>query len=133
MALNDLNRSVVFLLAALSVPATFAATAPPGVVIDHSPARSKQYIGSPSIAVLPSGEYVASHDFFGPGSTRDTTVLFASKDRGKTWQKRATLQGQWWSTLFVHRKGCVLRLRQLTTTRNARKHSYKEEKGMEAT
>src|SRR3954451_3798212 len=76
--------------------------APPGFVIDHSPARSRQYIGSPSIAVLPSGDYVASHDFFGPGSTRDTTVVFASKDKGKTWQKRATVKGQWWSTLFLH-------------------------------
>lgn len=76
--------------------------APPGVVIDHSPAKSQVYIGSPSLAVLPSGEYVASHDFFGPKSTKDTTVVFASADKGKTWAKRATITGQWWSTLFVH-------------------------------
>jgi len=48
-------RSVVcLLLAALSVSTTFAADAPPGVVIDHSPARSKSFIGSPSIAVVPT-------------------------------------------------------------------------------
>src|SRR5207247_679881 len=41
-------------------------------------------------------------------STRDTTVVLASKDRGKTWQKRATIQGQWWSTLFVHRRRLYL-------------------------
>lgn len=29
----------------------------PGVVIDHSPASSKSYIGSPSLAVLPDGTY----------------------------------------------------------------------------
>lgn len=75
----------------------------PGVIIDHSPAASKQYIGSPSIAVLPNGEYLASHDFFGPGSTRRVTRIFASRDRGQTWEQRAELDGQWWSSLFVHR------------------------------
>lgn len=38
----------------------------PGVIIDHSPASSGRYVGSPSLAVLPDGTYVASHDFFGP-------------------------------------------------------------------
>ena len=74
----------------------------PGAVVAHSPAKTKQYIGSPSIAVLPNGHYVVSHDFFGPGSTRDVTQVFASADQGKTWAKRATISGQWWSTLFVH-------------------------------
>ena len=55
--------------------------APPGVIIDRSPAPSRVYIGSPSIAVLPSGDYLASHDFFGPGTTNSQTVVFASKDR----------------------------------------------------
>ncbi len=80
----------------------------PGVVIDHSPASSRQYIGSPSIAVLPNGEYVASHDLFGPGSTRKLTLVFASGDRGQTWQKRAEIEGQWWSSLFVHRRALYL-------------------------
>jgi hypothetical protein len=38
----------------------------PGLVIDHLPASSGTYVGSPSIAVLPGGDYVASHDLFGP-------------------------------------------------------------------
>lgn len=75
----------------------------PGTVIDHSPASSRQYIGSPSIAILPGGEYVASHDLFGPGSTLDRTLVFVSSDRGRTWKRRAEIVGQWWSTLFVHR------------------------------
>ena len=79
-----------------------ASANPPGVVIDYSPASSRQYIGSPSIAVLPNGDYVASHDFFGPGSTYSKMSVFGSKDKGITWQKRADLEGQWWSTLFVH-------------------------------
>jgi hypothetical protein len=71
--------------------------------VDHSPAITRQYIGSPSIAVLPGGEYVVSHDLFGPGSTRDRTHILASADRGKTWVRRAEIIGQWWSTLFYHR------------------------------
>ena len=80
----------------------------PGVVIDYSPASSRQYIGSPSIAVLPNGEYVASHDFFGPGSTYSKMSVFGSKDKGKTWEKRADLDGQWWSSLFVHKGALYL-------------------------
>ncbi len=75
----------------------------PGVIMDHSPAMTRQYIGSPSIAVLPNGDYVASHDLFGPGSTRDRTHILASSDRGRTWTRRAEIVGQWWSTIFVHR------------------------------
>lgn len=74
----------------------------PGVVIDHSPAASRSYIGSPSITVLPSGAYVASHDFFGPGSGNNRTAVFQSADRGQSWRKLTELEGQWWSTLFVH-------------------------------
>ena len=78
----------------------------PGVVIDHNPAASRQYIGSPSLAVLPKGDYVASHDFFGPATKeheRAVTAVFGSRDRGQTWRKLATVDGQFWSTLFVHR------------------------------
>ena len=41
----------------------------PGVVIDHVPAKTGIYVGSPSIAKLPNGDYVATHDEFGPKST----------------------------------------------------------------
>jgi len=83
-------------------------TGVPGVVVAHSPASSQQYIGSPSLAVLPSGEYVASHDLFGPGSTRDRTFVYGSADGGRTWQLRSEIIGQWWSTLFVHRGALYL-------------------------
>ncbi len=76
---------------------------PPGVTIAHSPAKSKQYIGSPSIAVLPNGEYVASHDLFMAGDNGDRTHVYASNDKGKTWAHRAEIVGQWWGTLFVHK------------------------------
>jgi hypothetical protein len=74
----------------------------PGVIVDYSPAASRIYIGSPSLVILPDNTYAASHDFFGPGSSRDTTAVFGSLDKGKTWKKFTELTGQWWSTLFVH-------------------------------
>ena len=74
------------------------------VIIDYSPPSSKEYIGSPSIVIMPDGKYIASHDYFGKGSTNNTTNIFRSSDKGKTWTKLAELEGQWWSTLFVHNK-----------------------------
>ncbi len=78
----------------------------PGVVIDHRPQASGIYIGSPSIAILPQGQYVAAHDEFGPKSSEHVaavTRVFISADRGRSWQHRADIRGQFWSTLFVHR------------------------------
>jgi arylsulfatase A-like enzyme len=80
----------------------------PGVVIDHSPASSRQYIGSVSLAFGRDGALVASHDLFGPGSTRSKTRVFASTDRGATWTQQGEIEGQWWSTLFAHRDALYL-------------------------
>ena len=78
----------------------------PGIVIDHSPASSGRYIGSPSIAILPNGDYVASHDFFGPAAGHTTSAesgVFSSTDRGGTWRKIADIAPLFWGKLFVHR------------------------------
>ncbi len=80
----------------------------PGVVIDHVPASTGQYIGSPSLAILPDGKYVASHDLFGKGSTRDQTVVFQSGDKGQTWTRISEITGQWWSSLFFHQGALYL-------------------------
>jgi len=83
----------------------------PGVVIDHVPASSGLYVGSPSIAVLPGGAYVASHDFFGPKSNEfqsARTAVFGSSDRGHSWKKLSEVQGAFWSSLFVHRGALYL-------------------------
>ncbi|MEO5996872.1 MAG: sialidase family protein [Chitinophagaceae bacterium] len=83
----------------------------PGVVVDYSPASSGQYLGSPSICILPGGDYVASHDFFGPKSTehvRAVTYIFRSPDKGKTWKKISEINGQFWSKLFVHKKSLYI-------------------------
>lgn len=86
-------------------------TKPPGVVINHSPAWTGLYIGSPSIAVLPNGDYVASHDFFGPKSNENKSarsLVFRSSDRGRSWEKVSEIQGAFWSSLFVHRGALYL-------------------------
>ena len=92
-----------------------AATAPPakvpGVVIDHSPASSGLYIGSPSLVVWTNGDYLASHDFFGPKGDefgRPATAIFRSTDRGESWKQVAKLQGVFWHNLFVHRGAVYL-------------------------
>lgn len=77
----------------------------PGIVVAYSPASSGKYIGSPSLAVLPNGDYVASHDFFGPESNehkRATSKIYTSSNKGKSWKEIAEIDGAFWSKLFVH-------------------------------
>ncbi|NQU23280.1 MAG: SUMF1/EgtB/PvdO family nonheme iron enzyme [Candidatus Nealsonbacteria bacterium] len=61
---------------------------PPGVVIDRSSDPAQVYIGCPGIAVLPGGDYVASHSWFGLGTTNSRMTVFGSTDQGKTWKHR---------------------------------------------
>lgn len=97
--------TIVFLSCSLAAASASAAPAVPGVVIDHQPARANRYVGSPSLAILPDGTYLAAHDSFGPGSSEWTsgiTDIFASSDRGASWSKIAQINGAFWSNLFVH-------------------------------
>jgi len=82
---------------------------PPGVVIATSPAPRTDFLGSPSLVILPDGRYVASHDVFGRDARRlHDSQIFVSDDRGETWTRTAELRGQFWSTLFVHRGALYL-------------------------
>ncbi len=80
----------------------------PGIVVAHLSAANKKYIGSPAIVKLDNGELLVSHDIFGPEVKEGLTTLYASKDGGKSWQLRAKLNGQFWSSLFVHNKNIYL-------------------------
>lgn len=74
-----------------------------GIVIDHIPKSSNRFIGSPSLCILPNGDYVASHDEFGPRSSEwdeGITYVFSSKDKGQTWRQISRINGQFWSNLF---------------------------------
>ena len=76
----------------------------PGTPIAHFPASGGKYIGSPTICVLPNGNYVAAHDLFGPKadhSTNARTLVYQSTDKGETWEKIADVN-QFWSNLFWH-------------------------------
>jgi len=81
----------------------------PGVVIDYlhkdDPcyAERGQYVGSPSIARMPGGALVASHDLFGTG-TDDFSRVFRSEDCGETWRHAADVEPAFWGKVFV-RKG----------------------------
>ncbi len=103
-----LIRYALFFISYLLLISLALADDPPGVVISTSPDFETTYIGSPSIAILPGGEYVATHNWFGPRATGDQTVVFSSNDRGKSWNQIAEIKGQYWSTLFVHQSALYL-------------------------
>jgi hypothetical protein len=90
----------------------------PGTVIDYLHREDSafadwgQYIGSPSIARLPDGALVASHDLFGPG-TSDFSRIFRSDDNGETWRHLADVRPAFWGKLFVHRGALYLLACQL--------------------
>lgn len=101
------NLAVSFLLLVMTFVAPYGANAQvPGTIVTHSPAASGLYIGSPSLCILPNGNYLASHDLFGPKSNefeRPVSRIFSSSDKGKTWKQVSEINGQFWSKLFVHR------------------------------
>ncbi len=74
----------------------------PGTIIHHVPAATRNYVGCPSIVVLPSGHYIASHSYFGPGATNSDSFVYRSVDRGKTWERIADIRNQIWSKIFFH-------------------------------
>lgn len=83
----------------------------PGVVIAHSPQSSGIYIGSPGIAVLPDGTYLAKLDEFGPESTEKTnaiTRVFQSTDKGKSWEQISRIERLFWANIFYHRGALYL-------------------------
>ena len=86
---------------------TFAVdTKVPGVVVYHSPASSGLYIGSPSITILPNGDYIATCDEFGPKSSEWSSGkvhVFRSSDNGESWSQCAFLGDIYWATVFVHK------------------------------
>ena len=100
-AQNSAPKTAVAETAAVK-PADFSNV--PGTVIFHSPAASKLFVGSPGIAVLPNGNYVAKCDEFGFGieQTRAITRVFVSSDKGKHWQPLSVVENCFWSSIFVH-------------------------------
>lgn len=98
-----MNRLLFFLLFCVGA---VKAQSIPGHVVSYEPGSSRRYIGSPSLVTLPNGDYVASHDFFGPRSSewqQAVSRIYSSNDKGKTWRFLTEIRGAFWSSLFVHR------------------------------
>ncbi len=76
----------------------------PGVPVVHSPKSSGIFRGTPSIALIPNGNIVASNDVFGTGpdgkSIPNRTDIFISRDKGLTWTYKTSINGAVWSGLF---------------------------------
>ena len=72
--------------------------------------RTNTYLGSPSFALLPNGDMLASHDYFGPGCPGDPvgkgnlSSLYRLADDGATWHN------------ISHIMSCEPRTAVLTTT-----------------
>ena len=75
----------------------------------YQDARTKTYLGCPSIVRLPNGDLLGSHDYFGPGAPgtangqSNLTSIYRSGDDGETWQNVTHVSGAVWANLFVHR------------------------------
>lgn len=77
----------------------------PGTVIAHYPKSGGKYVGSPGIAVVGDGVFLAKHDEFGPGTKEfesAITQLYRSEDAGKTWNRTHTFDGLFWASIFTH-------------------------------
>lgn len=102
------NITIFFMISLASVAKAFPLfswNVAQGTVIQHIPSKERKYIGSPSLCVLPDGTYLVSHDEFGPKSTEFKSAvsrIYKSDDKGKSWIEISQINGQFWSTLFVH-------------------------------
>ena len=116
---NDAQpRLMVLMFCWLGILATFAVqdvrgqnfSLVPGEVIDYVEAPdfwdvlfgNEVYISSPSITIMPNGDYIASHDFFDNGSNENQTRVFRSTNKGQSWTLQSTVTGAFQSTVFQH-------------------------------
>ncbi len=75
--------------------------------IKHQDAATQTYLGSPSIVRMPSGDLLATHDYFGKGCPRNhedeehLTSVYRSSDEGATWTNVTHIANAFWSKLFL--------------------------------
>ncbi|HET7559896.1 MAG TPA: sialidase family protein, partial [Limnochordia bacterium] len=70
---------------------------------DYTYNRSGRSPASPSLAILPDGRYIASHDVYWGLHGQCLTLLFQSADRGANWSFLTAIEPCFWGKLFVHR------------------------------
>ncbi len=107
--------AMICLMTALPPVAAQSMEAVPGVVVGYEPSPSlwdrlfgnARYTASPSIVVLPNGDYLIGHNIFGSGSGADVsgeTRLYLSSDQGATWTRLSNLMDMKRGSLFVHQE-----------------------------
>lgn len=71
-------------------------------IVSSQPESLGIYVGSPSLITLPSGDLLASHDFFGPGAGNliGITRTFISRGGGP-FVASGNATGLYWATLFT--------------------------------
>ncbi len=68
---------------------------------------TRTYLGSPSLVRLPTGDLLATHDYFGPSCPRNheneehLTSVYRSGDDGTTWTNATHLANAYWGSLFL--------------------------------
>ena len=70
---------------------------------DDAYAFSGRYLCSPSILRAPDGRLLASMDVFEANAPQNLTLLFESRDEGRTWRHLCELFPCFWGKLFLHR------------------------------
>lgn len=82
---------------------SLAQTSFPGTVIAQSATPLTRNYASPSIAILPDGSYVVSHDYSGTVAS-----IYRSTDQGATWSFTTQVADCHWAGLFVHNDALYL-------------------------
>ncbi|MCA9230152.1 MAG: hypothetical protein KDA57_05850 [Planctomycetales bacterium] len=73
----------------------------PGTVVAHIAASNDYKYNSPSIAILPDGTYLISHDVTGNNApTPKPTYVHRSTDQGQTWNQISTVNSLTWANLY---------------------------------
>lgn len=81
----------------------------PGTVVSHSNVKTKRYMPTSSIVIMPNGDYVVAHDHgsFRHNQAPGIVKVFGSSDKGRTWKHLSTTGGRHHS-LFLHRGAMYL-------------------------
>lgn len=86
----------------------------PGTVVnyihpeDHTYMPSGRSPASPSLLRLPDGRLLASHDVYWGKCAQNLTLVFVSKDDGRSWSFQSRVEHCFWGKLFYHRDALYL-------------------------
>lgn len=89
-----------------STPASNITGLPFGDTVATSSTPSTVYLGSPDVLKTSSGRYIMTHDYFGTGTTMDssgvTSVYYTDDIEGGSYIKAADISDMFWGSLFEY-------------------------------